>query len=142
MRLRTRLIAAASGAALLIGGGVGVVYATTGSDHGNVAITRPALSNDQRTDRDETATDRGEGDDRVADGTVAERATAAATAAVPGATVHQIERDRDADHPRVAYEVELVTRDGSTVEVKLDANYKVIRIDRDHPSNDTHDRDD
>ena len=38
-----------------------------------------------------------------------------------------------ADSPRSAYEVELVNQDGSTVEVHLDADYKVIAIDRDQP---------
>ena len=40
-----------------------------------------------------------------------------------------------------AYEVELVKPDGSSAEVKLDANFKVLDIDRDGP-NDRDDRDD
>ena len=135
MRLRTRLIAAAAGAALLIGGGVGVVYATTSNGRGDAAITQTALSNA----RSQTAAHRAKGDDEALTGTVAERAKAAAMAAVPGATIREIERERDADNPRVAYEVDLVTRDGSSVEVELDANFKVIHVDRDHT--DTHDRD-
>ena len=141
MRLKTKLIAAASGAALLISGGVGVVYATTSNGRGDAAITQPAIS----STRSQTAAHRAKGDDEALTGTVAERAKAAAMAAVPGATVREIERERNADNPRVAYEVDLVTRDGSSVEVKLDANFKVVHIDRDHTDthdSDTHDRDD
>jgi uncharacterized membrane protein YkoI len=60
---------------------------------------------------------------------------------VPGATVREAERDRDDDFPQAAYEVELVKPDGSSAEVKLDATFKVLDIDRDGP-NDSDDRDD
>jgi uncharacterized membrane protein YkoI len=137
MRFRTKLLTAAAGAVLLIGGGIGVVSATTSNDHRDTAVTQPAVQSDQTTDREQPGTDP---DDTSLGGTAAERAKAAATAAVPGASVRSVERDRD-DYPRAAYEVELTKPDGSAVEVELDANYKVIHIDRDQPSSDTGDRD-
>jgi uncharacterized membrane protein YkoI len=152
VRFRTKLFAGAAGAVLLIGGGIGAVSAGTSSDQGDAAITQPVVQGDQASDREDRGADR---DDQTADredngadrddpalsGTAAERAKAAATAAVPGATVRSVERDRDDDNPRAAYEVELVKPDGSTVEVELDADYKVIHIERDHDA-DSHDGDD
>jgi uncharacterized membrane protein YkoI len=138
MRFRTKVLTGAAGAALLITGGIGVVGATTSNDGGDAAINPSAPTSGQTTNRDQSAAGRDERDDRPLGGTVAERAKAAATAAVPGATVRQVERDRDDDFPRAAYEVELVKRDGSSAEVKLDANFKVLDIDRDRPN----DRDD
>jgi uncharacterized membrane protein YkoI len=58
-------------------------------------------------------------------GTAAERAKAAAQAAVPEATVREIERDSE-DTAGGGYEIELVQPDGSTVKVHLDADYKVV----------------
>ena len=166
MRLRTKLLTATAGAVLLIGGGITVVSAATNSDQGDTASTQPVVQTNQPSDREDRGTDRSDQatdredrnadrDDQTSDredrgvdrddpalsGTAGEQAKAAATAAVPGATVHSVERDRDDDNPRVAYEVELTRPDGSTVEVELDANYKVIHLDR-HQDADSHDRDD
>ena len=60
----------------------------------------------------------------------AEQAKAAAQTAVPGATVHEIERDTDGTSGS-GYEVELTKPDGSTVEVDLDAHFKVLATGRD-----------
>jgi uncharacterized membrane protein YkoI len=49
------------------------------------------------------------------------KATAAAKAAVPGATVERAETDADG----AKYEVHMKKTDGSEVTVKLDANFKV-----------------
>jgi hypothetical protein len=59
----------------------------------------------------------------------AEQAKAAAQAAVPGATVREVERDTE-DTAASTYEVKLILPDGSTVKVLLDANYKVIQTTR------------
>jgi len=58
-------------------------------------------------------------------GDAAERATAAALAAVPGATVERAETDADGG----ANEVHMTKADGSHVTVKLDANFNVVSVD-------------
>jgi hypothetical protein len=51
---------------------------------------------------------------------------------VPGATARKVEREAgDDDNPASAWEVELVRPDGATVEVDLDAGFKVLATDRD-----------
>jgi hypothetical protein len=54
-------------------------------------------------------------------GTTASQLTAAAKAAVPGATVIRVETDSDG----AAYEVHMQKADGSYVTVKFDKNIKV-----------------
>src|SRR4051794_24202874 len=53
----------------------------------------------------------------------ATKATAAAEAAVPGATAQRAETDADGD----AYEVHMTKADGSIVTVKLDSNFNVTQ---------------
>jgi hypothetical protein len=65
----------------------------------------------------------------------AEQAKAAARTAVPGATVREVERDREGTAGST-YEVELILPDGSTVEVLLDAGFEVLATDRDDRRND------
>jgi hypothetical protein len=54
-------------------------------------------------------------------GTAASKVTAAAKAALPGATIIRVETDSDG----AAYEAHMQKADGSYVTVKLDANFKV-----------------
>jgi hypothetical protein len=62
----------------------------------------------------------------------ADRARQAAEAAVPGATAREVEHETgDDDNPGGAWEVELTRPDGATVEVDLDAAFKVLATDRD-----------
>jgi len=56
-------------------------------------------------------------------GTQLQQATAAAAAAVPGATVIRAETNSSGDYP---YEVHLSKSDGTDVTVELDTNFKVI----------------
>ena len=56
-------------------------------------------------------------------GTQLAEATAAATAAVPGATVIRAETNSSGDYP---YEVHMAKSDGTDVTVELDSNLKVI----------------
>jgi uncharacterized membrane protein YkoI len=58
-------------------------------------------------------------------GDAADKAKAAALAAVPGATVDRAETDADG----AANEVHMTKSDGSHVTVKLDANFKVTSVD-------------
>jgi hypothetical protein len=59
----------------------------------------------------------------------AEQAKAAAEAAVPGATVREVERDSE-DTAGSSYEVKLILPDGSTIKVRLDSSYKVVETAR------------
>jgi hypothetical protein len=54
----------------------------------------------------------------------------AAEAAVPGATAREVEHGDD-DNRGGAWEVDLTRPDGATVEVDLDAGFKVLATDRD-----------
>jgi uncharacterized membrane protein YkoI len=69
---------------------------------------------------------------RVQQPSAADRAKQAAEAAVAGATAREVEREAgDDDNPSSAYEVELVRPNGATVEVDLDADFKVLATERD-----------
>ena len=56
------------------------------------------------------------------------RASAAALAATGGGTVNATERDGEKG---ATFEVEVTKPDGSTVDVRLDASYRVVAIDSD-----------
>jgi hypothetical protein len=68
-------------------------------------------------------------EDASLSGPQADRAAAAALKATRGGTVTAVERDDDA-----AYEVEVRRAGGSTVDVDVDGNYKVVAIDTDSES--------
>ncbi len=63
-------------------------------------------------------------DETVLTGSDAEKAKAAALAAVPGATVDRVETDADGD----AYEAHLTKSDGTKVTVKFDTNFAVTAV--------------
>lgn len=65
--------------------------------------------------------------DRQATGPAAEAAEAAALQLVPG-TANAVERDSEKG---AIWEVEVRKPDGSTVDVRLDANYKKVAVDAD-----------
>jgi uncharacterized membrane protein YkoI len=64
----------------------------------------------------------------VLTGDKATKATAAATAAVPGGTLERVETDAEG----ATYEAHVTKADGSQVTVKLDANFKVTSIEQGH----------
>jgi hypothetical protein len=66
------------------------------------------------------------------------RAVQAALAATGGGTVGGVERDGESG---AVWEVEVQKTDGSLVDVRLDANYRVVVIDGDDESADTNDGD-
>ncbi len=132
MRPGTKMLLAAIGTALLIVGGMNLGAARTAADPGAAARIEPVVSAqaaEQPKQEGESGSDQGGKDDGTQlHGPDAERAKAAARAAVPGATVNEIERaDATAGS---GYEIELVQSDGSVVDVHLDANFKVTKIVR------------
>jgi hypothetical protein len=77
----------------------------------------------------------GSGDDASVSGPSADRAKAAALAKLGGGTANSVERDSENG---ATWEVE-VTKNGKTVDVRLDAAYKVIVVEGDSEQNDTGD---
>lgn len=77
----------------------------------------------------------GGGDEGTVTGPGAERATAAALAEV-GGTANAVERDSENG---ATWEVEVTKPDGTTVDVRLDADYQVVVIEGDSEAADTGD---
>jgi hypothetical protein len=63
--------------------------------------------------------------EKLLTGTTADKARAAALAAVPGATIERVENDAEG----AVYEAHMVKSDGTHVTVKMDANFKVTGIE-------------
>ena len=63
--------------------------------------------------------------EKLLTGTTADKAKAAALAAVPGATIERAENDAEG----AVYEAHMVKSDGTHVTVKMDANFKVTGIE-------------
>jgi hypothetical protein len=82
------------------------------------------------------AFDDGEGDLR---GPQADNAKAAALRITGGGKVNAVERDSEKG---ATYEVEVTRPDGSTVDVRLDASYKLVVVDGDSESNDSDSQED
>lgn len=69
-------------------------------------------------------------------GRQADLAAAAALAATKGGTANAVERDGEDGG---VWEVEVATRDGAVVDVRLDEHYAVIAVEWDHENADTGD---
>jgi hypothetical protein len=63
--------------------------------------------------------------EKLLTGTTADKAKAAALAAVPGGTIERVETDAEG----AVYEAHMVNSDGTHVTVKMDANFKVTGIE-------------
>ena len=74
----------------------------------------------------------GSGDDASVSGPNADKAKAAALAHLGGGTANEVERD---DEAGATWEVE-VTKDGKTVDVRLDEAFKVVVVGGDSEQND------
>ena len=69
-------------------------------------------------------------------GSQADRAKAAALAITGGGRANAVERDSENG---ATYEVEVTRKDGSTVDVRLDENFKLVVIEGDSEANDSDD---
>ena len=67
-------------------------------------------------------------DEKTLTGTDADKAKAAALAAVPGGTVYRVETDGDG----AAYEAHMTKADGTEVTVKMDKSFKVTSTEAGH----------
>lgn len=111
MRLTVRVLVVATGTVLFIAGGLSPEHAT-----------------DTRNARAATVVKI----QQVQQPSAADRARQAAEAAVAGATAREVEREAgDDDNPSSAWEVELTRPNGATVEVDLDAGFKLLATERD-----------
>jgi uncharacterized membrane protein YkoI len=122
MRPGAKLLLAAIGALVLI---VGARNLGTPTPASNAAVPAAAQTAKKQSGG-ESAPDKGKDDGVQLRGTPAERAGAAAKAAVPGARVNEIERTDSGS----GYEVELIRPDGSVVDVVLDGSFNLIKVVR------------
>ena len=72
--------------------------------------------------------DSGDDGDHNVTGQQADKATQAALGYTHGGTANSVERDSENG---ATWEVEVTTTDGNTVDVRLDANYKLVVIEGD-----------
>jgi hypothetical protein len=127
MRFLTRVLIVAAATVLVMAGGRNPD--SPSSNRGETARAATVAGAQQPA-----GSEQGERDsaDQPATGADADRAKQAAEAAVSGATAGQVERETgDDDNPNSAWEVELTRPNGTTVEVDLDAGFKVLATDRD-----------
>lgn len=125
-RARVWIVTAAAAAGVALGA-AGVANAATSSSTPSTssssapsASSAPAAPNGQSP----AQMDHGPGETLLT-GTTAEKVTAAAKAAVPGATVIRVETDSGG----ATYEAHVQKSDGSYVTVLLDGNFKVTGTD-------------
>ena len=98
-------------------------------ENGKDDATEPAGAEEQDgADTDSVQDENGKSDDTLPAGATADKATAAALKAAGGGRANAVERDGEKG---ATYEVEVTKPDGSTVDVRLDANYGVVSIDSD-----------
>jgi hypothetical protein len=122
MRPGARLLLAAIGALVLLVGARNLGSPTPAVSNATV----PAAQTAEKQTGGESAPDKGKDDGVQLRGTPAERAGAAANAAVPGARVNEIEPTDSGS----GYEVELIRPDGSVVDVVLDGSFNVVKVVR------------
>jgi uncharacterized membrane protein YkoI len=119
--LRKVLVGGAFAGSALLGGALGATFlGTAGAQTSDPSTTAPAAAPSgphQANGVTETAL---AGDE-------AAKVTAAAQAAVPGATVDRVETDADG----AAYEAHMTKADGTKVTVKLDSNFAVTATETD-----------
>jgi hypothetical protein len=111
--------AAAVGISVGVAGLAGAATGSSSTGSGSTATT-PAAPQAPTNAPDPATVDHGPGETLLT-GDTAAKVTAAAKAAVPGATVIRVETDSDG----AAYEAHLQKSDGSFVTIKLDKSFKV-----------------
>jgi len=133
VKKKTMWIGASVLGAVLVIGGVGVAVAESLDNAEDAAetvleqeaTTTTTATGDEPCEESGEATGTDDSDVAVSD---ADRSSAsdAALAEVGSGTVIDVESSDDADH---AFEVDVRLDDGSEVEVELDANFAVVRVD-------------
>ena len=136
MRLGSKWIVAPAAGLVLLIGGIGAASAMSSSDRSADVRTTATTITDHRGTRSgqDSPSDLNDDHGRLSGrdaaqvgGSAFERARAAALRVVPGATVREVER---AATTGATYHVELIQRDGSKVEVDLNANFQTVKVER------------
>jgi len=109
-------------AAGALGGGIMMATVPALADPSTSPSTSASTSAPSSADRPAGGGQRS--DETVLTGSDAEKAKAAALAAVPGGTIDRVETDADG----AVYEAHMTKSDGSKVTVKFDKNFKVTAI--------------
>jgi uncharacterized membrane protein YkoI len=123
-RARKILIGGAAAASMLAGGALGAGFVGVASAETTTTAAAPATTPDSGA----TAASPHQANgvtERALTGADAEKATAAAIAAVPGATVVRVETDADG----AAYEAHVTKTDGTKATVKLDSAFAVTSVE-------------
>jgi uncharacterized membrane protein YkoI len=123
--IRKLLLGGAMGMTALAGGALGASFlGVAGADTSTTAAANSTAAAPQSPPDWSRGGHQANGKtETVLTGDDAAKATAAAEAAVPGATAQRVETDADGD----AYEVHMTKADGSIVTVKLDSSFKVTQ---------------
>ncbi|MEY2399076.1 MAG: hypothetical protein QOJ00_2250 [Actinomycetota bacterium] len=119
------LAGGAIGAALVNGSASAATTATTAaaSDGASSTAARPTPDPTKATHVANNITE------TLLTGSDADKAKAAALAAVPGGTIQRVETDAEGD----AYEAHMLDASGNPVTVKMDSSFKVTRTDTGGP---------
>jgi hypothetical protein len=127
--LRKALIGGAFAGTALLGGALGASFmGTAGAQTTDPSTTAPAATAPAATDPAPSGPHHANGvTETPLTGDELARATAAAQAAVPGATVDRAETDADG----ATYEVHMTKADATRVTVKLDGNFAVTATETD-----------
>lgn len=125
---RKVLIGGAMAAAAVAGGAIGASFLGSASAQTSSTTQAPAASAPAAGQPDGSGGNHGPHQangitETLLTGTDLSKATAAANAAVPGATIERAETDADG----AVYEVHMKKSDGTEVTVKLDANFNVTK---------------
>jgi uncharacterized membrane protein YkoI len=123
-RFRKHLVAGSMVAAILAGGGVlaGTVAANAAGDTSSSTPSSAGSSAEKAPSGDQSKSQRS--DETLLTGTDATKATAAALAKYPGASIERVETDSDG-----VYEAHIVTSDGQRLIVQMDKNFAVTGTD-------------
>ena len=132
--LRKALVGGAFAGTALLGGALGASFISTASAQSTDTSTTNPPATTEAPATSGGATDAKAGPhqangktEAVLTGDAAAKVTAAAQAAVPGATIDRVETDADG----AVYEAHMTKSDGSKVTVKLDSNFTVTGTETD-----------
>ncbi len=134
---RNKLMVATAATALVFGGaGIGVAQASNnhaaGAGKSSAHVSATGAAHRAKVAQSDKGEDKGEG--RTGRG--ANGARSAALRLLPGGTANSVERDNENG---ATWEVEVTKTDGKTVDVRLDAQFKLVVIEGDSEANDSQD---
>ena len=127
--IRKALLGGALAGTALLGGALGASFIGTASAQATDPSTTsvPATTGGSTESQTSDPRQANGGSETALTGDVAAKVTAAAQAAVPGATVDRVEADGDG----AAYEAHMTKTDGTKVTVKLDSSFNVTGTETD-----------